>query len=310
LRRKHTPSPSDWFDDVPVLARMTPDAAAGKLIEMGEDQAAASLLASASSGARSFGLRDMLGLDRGWKNSAHAFGHIENGPLEMLPIIQAGQVEPDLTLKNERIKISLGRLVAVDYPGAGKHVVLCDFYAQHQLPKEVEHLHYNTLVRVSEGQDAGVLNYPLFVGLKVGNEGVVFKGMTVNVKNVEDEAMLGFLESETFRTGLQLLNAVQPALAPFSVMAVSLTKAIAQRNRNVAVQEFQMGLDFVKQPYGACLREGAYVAVQIPKQLSQTWDWHDWTFDYKRGQVVKREAPDQGIPYNYVVVTVSRFSGS
>ena len=43
-------------------------------------------------------------------------------------------------------------------------------------------------------------------GLTVGPEGLAFRCYTVNVKNDQDEALLGFLESDTFRAGLRLSN--------------------------------------------------------------------------------------------------------
>lgn len=76
------------------------------------------------------------------------------------------------------------------------------------------------------------------VGLNVGADGLAFKCLTVNVQNDSDEPFLSFLESDVFRTGLQLVSTAQPAIAPLSGMAVALTNSIASRNRNPAVQEF------------------------------------------------------------------------
>jgi len=41
------------------------------------------------------------------------------------------------------------------------------------------------------------------------------------------------------------------------------------------VQNFDLGLDFHRGPYGTVLRTGAYVAVQAPPELQWAWFWDD-----------------------------------
>jgi hypothetical protein len=48
---------------------------------------------------------------------------------------------PTPSLQNARIKVALNRLRVADYPGAGMHRVLIDFYARNQLPGQPEDLH-------------------------------------------------------------------------------------------------------------------------------------------------------------------------
>jgi hypothetical protein len=128
----------------------------------------------------------------------------------------------------------------------------------------------------------------------------------VNVKNDDDEAFLGFLESDVFKEGLRLAATAQPVIGLFSQTALSLTKAIAKRNRNVAVQDFYMGLDFSDIRTRARLREGSYIAVQIPERSVVVWDWREWVYNPNNGQIVNAADPAQLIPYNYVVLGVSR----
>ena len=66
------------------------------------------------------------------------------------------------------------------------------------------------------------------------------------MSNDADEKFLDFLESDVFKSGLKLATAAQPAVAPLSGLALGLTKTIAGRNRNVAVQDFHLGLDFTQ----------------------------------------------------------------
>src|ERR1700733_8598347 len=230
------------LDDMPVLGKLNPSAAAAKLREMG-DTAMADAMEQAMEGhpqAKAFvaGAPRWWGLfeDKAWQHTAHAFGYL--APAQpggaALPIRHAGDIAPDVTLKNARVKITLDRLRVASYPGGGTHHVLFDFYAENQLPGQVEQLHFNSSYRAREGEQVAVIGYPIFVGLHVGTEGLSFRCYTVNVKNDEDEALLGFLESDVFRAGLKLASAAQPAIAPLSSMAVGLTRALAARSRNVA----------------------------------------------------------------------------
>ncbi|MEO7682807.1 MAG: hypothetical protein ABIU86_02625 [Gemmatimonadaceae bacterium] len=234
----------------------------------------------------------------------HAFGYIPNvnpgsGPVD---IVYAGNITPDVTLKNSKIKITLDRLRVADYPGGGVHRVLFDFSAQNQIPGTVEIIHFNQTYRASEGAGAGVVGYPVFIDLNVGNDGVAFKCSTVNVSNQSDEKFLDALESGPATAGLQLLTTAQPAIKPFTDLALGITKSIAARNRNVAVQDFFMGLDFSNSPTRARLAQGAYIAVQVP---SDKWDWSEWQYDPNTGRILKKGTGDS-IPYNYVVFSVSR----
>jgi hypothetical protein len=100
----------------------------------------------------------------------------------------------------------------------------------------------------------------------------------------------------------------QPAIAPLSEMAYNLTRGIAKRHRNVPVQEFHMGLDFSRNPAGARLAEGAYVAVQVPERLQTVWNWNDWVLDRGSGQIVRRTDRSELVPYNYVTFGVTKYS--
>jgi hypothetical protein len=301
---------SNWFDDLLVLGRLPADQAAAKLREVGEDDAAAALETAPEAEVRTFGTSKWWPFqDKPWQHTAHAFGYLApaapgSSPLE---IRHAGNVPADVTLKNSRIKITLDRLRVAAYPGGGTHRVLFDFYAQNQVPGGTEHLHFNATHRVREGELAAILGFPIFVGLNVGSEGVAFKCFTVNVQNDEDEEFLGFLESDVFKAGLKLASTVQPVIAPFSAMALGLTKSIATRHRNVPVQDFYMGLDFSTVAMRARLAEGSYLAVQIPETLQTVWDWSEWIYDPANGQVVNKWEPKQLIPYNYLVYSLSRY---
>lgn len=298
---------TQWFEE-PVLGKLRPAQAAEKLREVGEIKAAAALETAAET--KTFGVRGIWPFqDKPWQHTAHAFGYLAPAPpgSDTLPIKHAGNIQADLSLKKSRVKITLDCLRVAAYPGGGTHRILFDFYAQNQVPGNVEHLHFNATYRVLEGERAAILCYPIFVGLNVGTEGVAFKCYTINVKNDDDEALLGFLESDVFKTGLRLVSTAQPAIAPLSGMAVALTKSVASKHKNVPVQDFYLGLDFTNIATGARLATGSYLVVQIPESLRSVWDWNDWVYQPTSGQIVNKDDPKKLIPYNYLVFSVSRY---
>ncbi|MDX6497480.1 MAG: hypothetical protein QOG23_740 [Blastocatellia bacterium] len=306
---------SNWTDDLPVIGKLAPLAAASKLRELGEDELADQLEVGrlpATTEMATYGksLHEFWPFKtRAWQHTSHVFGYLSPtlSQEKTVAIRHAGTIDSDPTLKNSRIKITLDRLRVADYPGSGTHRVLFDFYAQNQVRHEVQHVHFNASYRIREGEQAGIAGYPIFVGLKVGGEGVAFRCFTVNVKNDSDEAYLDVLESDVFKAGLKLSAMAQPAIAPLSSLAVGVTKCIARRNRNVPVQDFYLGLDFTQISTRARLAEGSYIAVQVPELMESVWDWDEWAYSPNKGQIVSRSNSSDLIPYNYVIFSVSRY---
>jgi hypothetical protein len=306
---------ASWFEDLPVLGRFRPEQAAAKLREMGEIETAVVIEqhAATTDTMESFGLFGPSE-PKPWQHTAHAFGYIplvKPGSSEGIEIAHAGNMAPEAALRSGRITITLNELRVAEYPGGGVHHVLFDFYAQnHVTGDNVENVHFNQTFRAQEGEHVGAIGYPVFIGLHVGDEGASLRCYTVNVKNDEDEAILNFIDSDIFKSGLKLVSAAQPAIAPLSSMAVGLTRLLASRNRNVPVQDFFMGLDFGAVAGGARLAEGTYVAVQIPESDRLVWDWEEWIFSPTSGRIVNRNDPTLLIPYNYVSFGVRRYEGA
>jgi hypothetical protein len=305
---------STWFDDIPVLCNMPPEEAAAALRAVGETETAEVI--EAMPRKREPG-KFFSGLGAWWPfgdkpapaylHSSHAFGHIAPSPPgdEMLPIHDVGNIAADKTLK--KIRITLNCLRVAEYPGRGEHQVLFAFYTQHQIADRSDDLHFSATYRVRQGQRAGVIGYPIFVGLNVGAVGLRLKCRTVNVANTQDQKFLGFLESDVFKSGLKLVSTIQPAITPLSEMVLGVTRSVLKRNENKSVQDFDMGLDFSAIPAGARLAEGAYLAVQIPEAIEVLWSWDDWVYNPANGQVVNKDDPQQLIPYNYVILGISRY---
>jgi hypothetical protein len=306
---------SSWFDTLPVIGSLPPGQAAEKLREVGEVGTATNLERAEGAEAHTFRGIGRKGRwpfqDKPWQHTAHTFGYL--APIlagsDEQPIRHIESIAADPGLRGKQIKLTLNRLRIAAYPGGGIHHVLLHFFAQNQVPGKTEPVHFNATYRVQEGESAGVQGYPLFIGLNVGQEGLTLKCRTINVRNDQDEALLGFLDSGTFKTGLHLIATAQPVIAPFSEMAYGIAKTVAARNRNVSVQDFDLGLDFDTMPMHGRLAEGAYLAVQIPESFQAVWDWDEWVYLPTKGLVVKRDDHQQLIPYNYLVFGVSRYDG-
>ena len=297
--------PPRMFDDVPVIGQLPPEGVAAKLQELGDP-----VVASTTRGRR--GLADIFGWGppKPWQHTTHQFGYLappRPRATAPQPIEHAGAIEADRTLRNARINIHLDRLRIYDYPGGGEHRVMFTFRAQNQLRGAPEPVSFSQTYRARQGQLAGIAGNPVFVGLAVGTLGVAFQGFTVNVKSSADAAVLDLLDAPVFQAGLNLLTTAQPALAPFGTMALGVTKLLARRSENVAVQDFYLGLDFTAAALGARLAEGNYIAAQVPTETAI--DWADWVFSPTSGAIVSAADTASTLPYNYAVFRVSRYEG-
>jgi hypothetical protein len=289
---------------------MKSSVAARRLAAMGEIELSRAL-ARAVRGGRDVRFAKFLWPQGGkpdpvYRYTAHAFGFIPKpAGRPDAAITDAGNIEADKSLKGAAVKVTLDRLRVFAYPGGGTHTILFDFYAQHQTSNhgESQDLHFAQNYRVLEGGGAGISGYPVFVGLRVGTEGVCFKCATVNVRNEDDQKVLRFLGGDVFKKGVQLINQVNPVLPIVTGFATGIIEAFAHRNDNVGVQDFYLGLDFSGIATRAQLREGSYVAVQVPDAAA--WDWSAWVFRHATGQIVSAR-DGTSVPLNYVVFSVSR----
>ena len=284
-----------------------PEQIVSKLAELNDPEA----IAFAKTEGKSKSVENFLKFVRGvkkqpWYPATHQYGYIaprQSDTVEPLPILHPSSIKADPTLKNSRINIRLDRLRVYKYPGEGTHNILVTFEAMNQVSDDQEVVSFSQIYRVPDSNFAGIAGYPIFTGLNVGFQGIKFKGVTVNVKNEEDEAVLEALESSTFQNGLKLLTTSQPVIAPFTAISLGLVKSLAKRNNNVPVQKFDLGLDFDDAAMAIRLAEGNYIAVQVPNET--TIDWNKWVYKPDLGAIVHK-ADDSLLEYNYLVFRVSR----
>lgn len=296
---------------IQVLGNMKTSVAAEHLKAIGDVELARSLARMPPREKnRRFSLARLLGKkpDPVFRYTEHAFGYLpKTAGKADVPISDAGNIEPDATLKGSAVKVTLDRLRVFAYPGGGTHTILFDFRAQHQTSDQgdSQDLRVAQHYRVQDGGGAGISGYPVFVGLKVGSEGVSFRCSTVNVSNKEDQQILRFLGGDVFKKGVQLISQVNPVLPIVTAFATGIIETFAQRNDNVGVQDFFLGLDFSGIATRAQLREGSYIAVQVP-DLAE-WDWSKWVFKPATGQIVSTQ-DGKSVPLNYVVFSVSKLT--
>jgi hypothetical protein len=291
---------TEWFEDIPLASTLSDQELSEKLGEP---------IKAAGATSQAHGPEDRLVFDwlvgvPAWRHTSHSFGFIPEGASGPNAIQHVSEVEPDPSLKDARLRVALNGLRVADYPGGGTHRVLFNFFTQNRTETGVEDVNFNATYRIREGESAAVLNYPIFVGVAPPETGLVIRCLTVNVKNDNDEQFLDILESDTFKVGLLLVQTAQPALAPLSSLAVGMTRTIAKRHRNVAVQDIYLGLDFGGVATGAHLAIGSYIAVQMPAAFLRSWRWADWSYNTNSGQIVNSEG--QLIPLNYLIIGVSK----
>jgi hypothetical protein len=295
---------TQWLDDIPVAGALSDKALSEKL---GEPVTTSAAMPPARGSGERFAFDRLLGVPA-WRHTAHSFGFIPAGTSGPSTIRHVSEVQPDQGLKNTRLRVSLDCLRVADYPGSGTHRVLFNFFTQNRTRTRTEDVNFNATYHIREGESAAVLNYPIFVGVAPPETGLVIRCFTVNVRNDNDERLLDLLESDPFRLGLQLAATAQPALAPLSALAVGMTRTIAERHRNIAVQDIYLGLDFGGAATGARLAIGSYIAVQMPGPFLRSWRWSDWSYQPNSGQIVNPQG--QLIPLNYLVIGVSPSSGA
>ncbi len=295
--------------DIKVIGEMKPLEAAAKLDQLGQKSEAAKLRALAKTLRVSTEISKLAYVDKKiqpWQHTNHVIAFIasaQGNATSARALTAATNIEPDTSLKEQSIKITLDRLRVFDYPGNGVHNLLFDFYGQHQAGGSAEDIHFSQVYRAQEGEGAAVAGYPIFIGLKLGKEGLRLRARTVNVKNDDDEKLLSFISSETFKNGLQLVNNTNPMTPVVTKFATGIFEVVAKRNRNVAVQDIDLGLDFSSISTRPKIAQGSYIAIQTP---IQNWDWSKWSFYPETGEILSADADRKPIPYNYVVFSISK----
>lgn len=290
-------------EDERILADRSPEEIAAYLREVGDDEAAARLERQIAL-PQGQSIEAMLHRTRYLRNGL-VVGFVTDAADGQYDIVDARRIEPETDLKDKRVKITLDQFFVHEYPGIGKHRILCEFAGQNQIADETEELKFTLMVEVADREGTSVIGKPIFMGLTIGDDGINFRGRTVNVGSSTDDLILDAMNGEAFKSGLALATTLQPALKPFVGLATHVVKAAVKRARNAPVFNFDIGFDFNSQNLAARLRRGSYVVVQTGEA---EWDWSRFRFASQTRHVIRKS---DGLPLeaNYFVIGIDDFAG-
>jgi hypothetical protein len=283
------------------LGARSPGDVGSYLSSIGDTQGASEFLSGQVTG------QGLFGPQKAWKHTGSILGFLPAPPRKSpvkMPILGASRLTGDTNIIGKRVKISLDKFYVSEYPGTGKHLILCEFTGKNQMSTETEELHFALRFNANDGTSASLNGVPIFMGVTVGNNGISFEGRSINVKSTGDEIVLETLGTPAFQNGLGLLLAAQPALKPFTSLATAVVKTIAGKSKNAQVHNFALGLDFEASGSSANLQYGSYVVVQCDDTAKWDWDEYEWNRDTNAIEVKGQLQP---FPYNYMVFGVVPF---
>lgn len=244
---------------------------------------------------------------RPWQITDHQIGYLpfrSYSGSSSFAISPARSIHPNFSMYSSSIDVRIDKIRVYDYPGSSTHSIMFTFNATNTISDgKEESVAFTQQYNAAETQGVGILGYPVFRNLNVGKMGTGLKLTTINISNSQDEKALKVLESRETQAGLALLTTAQPAIAPFTELAMGFGKMALSKNKNKAVEEIYLGLDFDEgSAYGARIAEGNYIVVQA---LDSKWNWNDWVFDPNRVCIVNKQTRELP-PYNYIIFRISK----
>lgn len=316
VAKKSSQKPVDPLASFQVLGAMDKKDQETKLKQLAPAKPAST---GKGAGPKEFGIRDTvtdwvrenLTSDAAWKHTDNLYGFIPtneapDGPIEIKPMQKAPKTPK---LKNAGLRVTLDRLYVADYPGSGVHHVLFNFSTVHLVEegKQKEQVHFDATYLTRQGEHAQVQGSTIFLNLNVGEDGLNMKVRTVNVKNEDDTKLIAFLQTETFKQGLQLARSFNPVVAQVSDTAVSIFKFLSDpsREKNYPVQQFELGLDFGDIVTHGRLAEGSYVVIQYPGSKVPDWSWDSVAYDIESSRIYLKADKKKPFPFNYVILSIS-----
>jgi hypothetical protein len=260
-------------------------------------------------GSRSQGISIPFFTHDQWAYTGVQFGFIPNGDLagDEVAIVSATSMAADTSLEGARLKIALDRFYVHNYPGRGRHEILCEFAGRNQADSGTEEMRFALTTKARDGSVAPMQSLPIFVGVSVGRDGLSFKGRTINIRSDGMDRLVKLLDNPAFKEGLGLLTTAQPALIPFVQLSKGVVSEIEQQGNNKEVFSFGLGLDFSDRATAAKLRLGSYIVLQTD---DVSWSWDDVVFRRQNNAIFSRMPGAGPIELNYMIFGVSRASES
>ncbi|MEQ8362033.1 MAG: leucine-rich repeat domain-containing protein [Cyclobacteriaceae bacterium] len=280
----------------------------GEMAEYNELKKAPNLLMSSNEYYESACDRDVPP----FKYSKHAYGYISNTSTGVSNIVAASSITSDAALRNKRLNINMAFLRAYDYPGGGEHNVFFGFHGSTIGSTSVQtdtEYDYNRDFKVNEDDEAALRSVPVFNGLFIGRDGVLFQCDVINVNNKRDERMTQIFQG--IRSGMDIINITQtnPAVGMVGDVAEKALNIIQSGKRNVTVHKVELGLHFNNNGVDLQLREGSYIILTVPPCLNNapfTFDWSKYKFDKTNGNFTDAAGTPISLKFNYVVFTITK----
>jgi hypothetical protein len=245
--------------------------------------------------------------DRLWKAKNHIYGFFParlSGATGAQPLSDATSIEPDGNLAGQALRITIDRVRVKKYPGRGTHSIAFFCHARTQVGSEAIPVEYGVGLEATEGDVAPLASITMFDGIRMVGSHVNLACGTVNVDTRKDQTFFSILSGQALTQGLRLLDSTQPALAPLTELTRGVRKELQNQNKGVPVQKFEIGLDLSSVSGRIKLREGNYLAIQIPPEEATGWNWADWAFD--DGRIIRNGNPLSILEYNYILIGVSK----
>ena len=283
------------------LGARSPNDVGSYLSSIGDTDGAAEFLSGQAAG------QGLFGSPKAWKHTGAILGYLPTPSKRSnvkMQIQGASKLTGDPNIIGKRVKISLDKFYVSEYPGTGKHLILCEFTGKNQVSTETEELHFALRFNANDKTSASLNGVPIFMGVTVGNNGISFEGRSINVKSTGDENVLETLGTPAFQNGLGLLVSAQPALKPFTSLATAVVKTIAGKSKNAQVHNFALGLDFEASGSSVKLQYGSYVVVQCDDTVNWNWEDYEWNRDTN---TIDMKNKSGSFPYNYMVFGVVPF---
>ena len=175
-----------------LLGARSPDQIANYLTDIGDLDAAREFTLAAA-GGQSLALPS-----KPYTQTGVVIGFIPTAGARLSPVIGMSQLKADAALIGTSIKITLDKFYVAEYPGLGKHSILCEFSGKNQVVGEAEQLSFALQLEAGDKSSAGITGAPIFMGLCVAPDGISFKGKTVNVKSSLDDAIVQAIDAPAF----------------------------------------------------------------------------------------------------------------
>ncbi|PWL31743.1 hypothetical protein [uncultured Roseivirga sp.] len=243
--------------------------------------------------------------------SKHVYGYISNTATGVSSIVAASSINPDMNLKNAQLNINMAFLRAYDYPGKGEHNAFFGFHGSTigtSTVKTNTEYNYNRNFEVNEDDEASLRSVPVFNGLFVGKDGVLFKCKVINVSNKRDDRI-----SEIFQgvsSGLEIIKITEtnPAVGMVGELAGTALKILQSGRKNVTIHDVELGLHFNDNGVDLQLRKGTYVVLNVPPCMNGVpfqFNWNEYKFDKTNGRFTDDKGNPKNLKFNYIVFTIS-----